>query len=516
MANKINIKLILELSSRGLSRNSIASGKHISKRSVSAVLKRAAELNLTYADVQHVNDADLYRKFFPDKYASEALYVLPDYDYIHKELSRVGVTLKLLWNEYHSKCLQNDQIAVGYTKFCDDYRKYINANKLTNHLTHKPGMITEVDWSGSTMRIVIEHTGEVLPVYLFVATLPYSQYSFVEPCLNMKEDIWLMCHIKMFEFFGGVTNRIICDNLKTGVIKHPKEGDIILNEKYESLGAHYVTAIMPAPVRKPKAKASVEGTVGKIATAVIARLRDCVFHSIDELRAAVYSAVDDFNDAPFQKREGSRRLVFEEERAYLHQLPQMPFEIAEWVYGRKVSLDSHVVFKKNRYSCPYQYVGKTVDLKVTVSSVEIYHNHERLSTHKRFPDYVSNRYSTHPEDMPDRFQKPEWDERRIRNWSEKIGKYTGTVINRIFESVQIKEQAYNPSLSVLNLSKSYGNDRLEIACGIALERIYSPRYRHIKAILTSERDKAVMPERRSKEQGYIRGAAYYGGDSDDE
>ena len=192
-----------------------------------------------------------------------------------------------------------------------------------------------------------------------------------------------MCHIKMFEFFGGVTNRIICDNLKTGVIKHPKEGDIILNEKYESLGAHYVTAIMPAPVRKPKAKASVEGTVGKIAAAVIARLRDCVFHSIDELRAAVYSAVDDFNDAPFQKREGSRRLVFEEERAYLHQLPQMPFEIAEWVYGRKVSLDSHVVFKKNRYSCPYQYVGKTVDLKVTVSSVEIYHNHERLSTHKR-------------------------------------------------------------------------------------------------------------------------------------
>lgn len=517
MANKINIKLILELSSRGLSRNRIASEKHMSKRSVSTVLNRAAELGLTYADIQHMDNTDLYRKFFPDKYTSEALYVLPDYDYVHKELSRVGVTLKLLWNEYHSKCLQSDQIAVGYTKFCDDYRKYINTNNLTNHLTHKPGMVAEVDWSGSTMRIVIEHTGEILPVYLFVATLPYSQYSFVEPCLNMKEDTWLMCHIKMFEFFGGVTSRVVCDNLKTGVIKHPKEGDIILNEKYEALGAHYVTAIMPAPVRTPKAKASVEGTVGKIATAVIARLRDRTFHAIDELRVAVYSAVDDFNNASFQKREGSRRLVFEEEREYLHRLPPTPFEIAEWTYGRKVSLDSHVVFKKNRYSCPYQYVGKKVDLKVTTSSVEIYYQHERLSTHKRFPDYVSNHYSTHLEDMPDRFQKPEWDEKRIRNWSAKIGKYTEVVIDRIFESVQIKEQAYNPSLSVLNLSKSYGDSRLETACGIALERIHSPRYRHLKAILTAERDKkTVISEKRLTEQGYVRGSAYYGGDSDDE
>ena len=79
----------------------------------------------------------------------------------------------------------------------------------------------------------------------------------------------------MYNFFGGVPTGLICDNLKTGVVAHPKEGEIILTQDYEALGAHYVTAIMPAGIRKPKQKASVEGTVGKIATAIIAKLRNC-------------------------------------------------------------------------------------------------------------------------------------------------------------------------------------------------------------------------------------------------
>ena len=148
---------------------------------------------------------------------------------------------------------------------------------------------------------------------------------------------------------------------------------------------------------------------------------------------------------------------------------------------------------------------------------EIYYQHERLTTHLKFPDYVINRYSTHPEDMPDRFQKPEWDENRIRRWADSIGKYAAEVIDRISRSVQIKEQEYNPCLSVLNLSKSYTPERLETACSIALDRIQSPRYRHLKAILSANQDKnAAMPSESTDEQGYVRGAEYYGGTTDAE
>ena len=370
------------------------------------------------------------------------------------------------------------------------------------------------------MTIVDRNTGEVIPVFLFVATLPYSQYSYVEPCLNMKENTWLRCNVNMFEFFGGTTVRVVCDNLKVGVISHPREGDIILNDKYESFGNHYFTAIMPADVRKPKQKASVEGTVGKIATAIIAKLRNEVFYSMDDLRFAVAEALKIFNDAPFQKREGSRTQVFNEvEKSYLRELPALPFEISEWIYGHSVNLDCHVAYKKNRYSVPYQYVGKKVDLKVSDSVLEIYFKGERISTHKKLPDYIQYGWSTHSEDMPDQFQKPEWDDIRIKNWAYSIGNNTGEVIDRIFSKVKVKEQGYNSSLSVLRLSKSYSEKRLEIACEMALTKVRSPRYHHLKSILSSNQD-LVYIENRSKiereeinkgVQGYVRGPEYYGG-----
>lgn len=252
MAKKINVKLILELRAANMSRNGIAATRHISKNSVSDVFHIADSKGISYRDVRELEEEQVYRMFYPEKHVVENMYCNPDYEYVHKELRKVGVTLKLLWQEYQDKCSYENVISLGYTKFCAGYGDYTIGNKLTNHLEHKPGIITEVDWSGPTMSYVDITTGELITVYLFVATLPYSQYSYVECCLDMKQDTWLRCHIHMFEFFNGVTLRTVCDNLKTGVISHPKEGDIILNDNYEALGFHYTTAIMPTGVRKPK------------------------------------------------------------------------------------------------------------------------------------------------------------------------------------------------------------------------------------------------------------------------
>jgi len=521
MANKIKVKLILELRSAHMSRNAIASTRQMSKNSVSDVFHISDHLSITFNDVKDMSEQEVYHMFYPDKHAIEKLYEDPNYEYVHKELKKVGVTLKILWFEYDDKCKGNNDIAMGYTKFCEGYGNHTIANKLTNHLNHKPGIITEVDWSGPTMSYVDVLIGDKITVYLFVATLPYSQYAYVEPCLDMKQDTWLRCHVHMFEFFEGVTIRTVCDNLKTGVIKHPREGDIVLNESYEALGSHYMTAIMPAGVRKPKQKASVEGTVGKIATAIIAKLRNEVHNSFIELKIAVSKALSDFNENPFQKREGSRKEIFQEEKKYLQTLPTIPYEIAKWLYKRKVNFDCHVVYEKNRYSCPYQHVGKSVDLKIMDSSIEIYLLGERISTHTKFPDYISNRYATQDEDMPAQFLTPEWDDVRIKNWASSVGNSASTVIERIFSGVKIKEQGYNPSLSVLRLSKTYSEARLETACELALTKIKAPRYKHLKSILSSNQDQMYLERKNASTNppnpigGYVRGAAYYGGNSHD-
>lgn len=139
--------------------------------------------------------------FFPDKFAVEYLYEEPDYDYIHAELRRTGVTLKLLWEEYKDECVKNGTLPMGYTKYCEGYRKHTVVNNLTNHLDNKPGVKIEVDWSGPTMSYCDTATGEIVTVYLFVGTLPYSQYSYVEPTLDMKMDSFLRCHVHMYEYF---------------------------------------------------------------------------------------------------------------------------------------------------------------------------------------------------------------------------------------------------------------------------------------------------------------------------
>ena len=520
MAKRIKVKLILELRAAQMSQREICKTRKMSQHSVGDVYKIADQLGITYESIREKSEEEVYRMFYPDKYAYESLYKKVDYGYVHAEPKRTGVNLKLLWREYKDACVKTGDLSMGYTKFCEGYSEHVLANSLTNHLRHKPGMVCEVDWSGSTMSIVNRVTGEIIKVYLYVATLPYSQYSYVEPCLDMKQNTWIKCNVNMFEYFGGSTVRIVCDNLKTGVISHPREGDIILNEKYEDFGNHYLTAIMPAGVRKPKHKPSVEGTVGKIATAIIAKLRNKTFFTLEDLKIATMQELKNFNDAPFQKRQGSRTVVFKEtEKQHLRTLPSTPYEVAEWVHGHTANIDCHVVYRTNRYSLPYQYVGKKIDLKVSESLVEIYFKGERIGSHKKLPDYAKYQWSTKEEHMPDKFHHSEWDDVRIKKWALSIGVCTGEVVNRIFKAVKIKEQGYNSALSVLRLSKTYSDKRLEAACALALEKIRTPRYRSLKAILSSNQDQiylaktaeSVRKERNESIVGYVRGSEFYGG-----
>lgn len=516
MARKIRAKLIMELREQGMSRRSIAKTRRMSMESVCEVFGIAEERGISWADVEPLTDEEAYRLFYPDRGVRESVFEDPDWGYVHKEMAKVGVNLRLLHDEYRERCRREGKVAMGYTKFCGDYGTWTAANNLTKRIEHKAGQSCEVDWSGPTLGkgLVSPVTGEVSKIYLFVGVLPFSQMAYFEPTLDMKERTWLKCHVHMYEYWGGVPERTVCDNLKTGVVKHPREGEIVLNDAYEALGEHYMTAIMPAQVRKPKQKASAEGTVRDAATWVIAQLRNEAFATIEDARAAVRRCLDAYNAHPFQKREGSRDSVFAEaEAAELRPLPDVRYDVCEWVYNRSVGLDFHVVYAKNRYSVPHRYVGRKVDLRVGESTLSIYHAGERIATHPLFPSYVRNAYSTDASHMPDAFVKSEWDDARIRGRAHEIGPSCAEVVERIFARVKVREQVYNPALSVLRLSKKYGDERLEAACAHALPRLTSPRYRHLKAILDSNLDEGPSPasaeQGSARPSGHVRGADYY-------
>ena len=113
----------------------------------------------------------------------------------------------------------------------------------------------------------------------------------------------------------------------------------------------------------------------------------------------------------------------------------------------------------------------------------------------------------------------EWDKARFLKWASGIGEATHQVIQGIFDSYRIEEQAYKGCLSLLKLADKYTPKRLEQACKAALERIPNPRYKNIRLILESGNDKAVassnLSSRTTPDESYalVRGASYYGGGS---
>ena len=262
MARKIPVKLILELRAAKLSMRKIAAIRRISRHSVSEVFRIANERNIAYQDVKDMGDEELYQLFFPEKHFIETMFEEPDYAKIHQELKKVGVTLKLLWEEYTANCRSTGQLCIQYSQFCKLYRDYADRHRLTMHIRHKPGDKMMVDWAGKPLQLHNPVTGTVSKAYIFVGTLPFSMYCFAEAFPDMKEESWINANIHMVQFFGGVARLLIPDNLKTGIVSNRKHEDPVANQAYQEFADHYRTAILPARVLAPKDKAAVEGNVG--------------------------------------------------------------------------------------------------------------------------------------------------------------------------------------------------------------------------------------------------------------
>lgn len=256
-------KQIIKLRQQGFSQRRIADSLKVSRNTISKVLVAFEKHEHLDQMLDTLNDEEFHRQLFPEEQLLPSL-VIPDFDYIHKELLKVGVTLRLLWDDYVDECRRSNKPPYMYSQFCKLYQDHVNKNRLTMHIKHKPGDKIMVDWTGTTLPLHDELTGRVIKVYLFVGTLPFSMYCYAQACLTMKEDEWINAHVKMWEFFQRTSRLLIPDNLKTGITSHKKYEDPITNKSYQELGDYYGTAILPARVLKPQDKAAVESSVGSL------------------------------------------------------------------------------------------------------------------------------------------------------------------------------------------------------------------------------------------------------------
>ena len=267
-----NYKEIIRLHSLGLNKTRIAESCGCARSTVITALHKAEENGLSWNAVKNLSSEKVTRKLCPATSMGQR-YSMPDYEWVHKEMQKSGVTLSLLWVEYCERCRQNGELPYKSTQFNKYYADYVHKTKATMHLEHKPSENLQVDWAGQTAGITDTDTGERLPAYLFVAVLPYSGYAYTEAFLNMKQEAWITAHVHAYNYFGGVTRILTPDNLKTGVIKNTRT-ETVLNKAYQEMAEHYGTAIIPTRPRTPKDKAFVEVSVGVVSTWILAALRN--------------------------------------------------------------------------------------------------------------------------------------------------------------------------------------------------------------------------------------------------
>lgn len=488
------------------SNREIGRSLNISAGTVSNYLFRAKAAGIDWSVAMERTEAELNERLFLPAKNPSVKRILPNWEYMHAELRKKGVTLMLLWREYR----EQQQDGVAYSQFCEHYRRYTKQISPVMRQVHKAGEKTFVDYAGMTIPWLDPTTGEIHEAQVFVGSLGASQFTFVEVTKSQSLADWIGSHIRMWNYFGGVSTMVVPDNLKSGVTKaHRYDPDI--NANYQHVGEHYGFAIVPARIAAPKDKAKVENAVGCVERQILAPLRHLTFTSLAEINAAIKPRLAAFNQQSFQKMKTSRRELFEQvDKPALKPLPQAPYQYAEWKQA-KINIDYHFVFDEHYYSVPCQYIHHAIEIRATTNTVECFYQGKRIAAHVR--SRKRYQHTTLAEHMPKNHRAhAEWTPERIKRWALKMGPNTSKFIEHLIASRAFPQQAFRSCLGVLRLGQRFGEMRLEKACIIALQTGIT-RYQQVEALLKNKMDDAAVTESKSTpviaHHTNIRGAEYY-------
>ena len=212
------LKAILQLKyGGGLSHRQIASSLSISASVVSTYARRAAQLGLDCWPLpENWDDGRLTREFQKTQNHSKVSRPTPDWGELHQQLKCKGVTLELLWQEYAER---NPDNHFSYNHFCRLYRQFRPKLSLSMRQLHRAGEKLFIDYTGQTIPLVDPESGECRQAQIFVAVFGASNYTFAEATLSQGLEDWCMSHKRAFDYFGGLPELLIPDNLKSGVTK---------------------------------------------------------------------------------------------------------------------------------------------------------------------------------------------------------------------------------------------------------------------------------------------------------
>ncbi len=478
------IKQLMILHRQGKGKKTIARILETSKNTVKTYLEKLEVLQnpskgkgWTIDELIRLEDPVLEAKFHAGNpaYKKDGRYEdfksrLP---YFLSELKRVGVTKKLLWEEYRQEFPQG----YSHSQFCFHLQQQQVASRPSMVLLHQPADKLYMDFAGKKLHYTDKDTGEIIKCEVFVACLPYSDYAFAMAVKGQTIGDFLHALSGCLTELGGVPRALVPDNLKAAVTKASRyEPDI--NRGLEDFSNHYGTTVVPARVGKPKDKALVENQVRLIYNRVYAQLRNMQFFDLTTLNEAIRQKVKAHNQTRMQQRPYCREERFlAEEKKGLSPLPEQKYELKSYT-ELTVAKNNHLQLyeDKHYYSVPYRLIGQKVKVIYTRNMVYIYHKGKQVAAHIR--SYVAGKYTTVKEHLCSHHQhykdrSPQY----YINQAERKSVSLHRLITLIFTQDRYPEQLYKTCDGLFRLYRRTEPERFEKACQIAIEhQNYSYRF----------------------------------------
>ena len=487
------IKQILQLRNDGVAIREIARRIGLSRNSVKKYLHR---LNIEYQQ-DEAGPADKELAFIA--YKSQAIpeditrreELEKHFLYAEKELTKTGVTRYILWLEYKEQYPKG----YNYSQYCHHFKKLLKHTDAVMHQDYPPGDMIMIDFAGKKLSYTDKDSGKEIACEVFVAVLPHSGLIFCKAVASQKTPDFVSAINAMLKYFGGVPKTILCDNLKTAVIR-PCKYEPVFTEACYQLSEHYQTTFSAARPYSPRDKAMVELAVKIVYTNIYALLRTRQFYSADQLNHSIREKLEDLNNnKAYKKTNHPRRYFFDQaELSSLKPLPSEGFTIKN-ISMATVQRNYHIQLKDDKlyYSVPYTYIGKKVKVLYDSRTVEIYYDHERIAMHIR--SHAIKGWNTIAEHMPSNHQAMQerkgWTKEKLLYMAARIGQYTKYAAEHMLSNSIYIEQNYKACFAMLMLGQQYTHERLEAACRRAASgtRI---NYTMIKNILKTGLDKSPM------------------------
>ncbi len=498
------------LSHPELSNREIARQRQCSPTTIARLRSRIAVLGLPLDQLTAMGDDEL-RNWLYDGHASAGELLAPDWNTVLVQLQS-GDNRQEAYDSFLDRCEAGKPIA--YRTFCKHLEPLLDQKNPTMRLLHKPGDKVMVDYAGYNPKALVE--GQERTVQLFAGRLPASGYGFAFVTLSQTLPDWLAANEAMFRYFGGVSNYLVSDNLRSAVTEHRRGKPPLLNATFEKFAEHFDTAIAPARPGKPKDKASIERFVQDVQRKLRRALRERPLLTIDEMNALLVSIVTELNNrVPRKSLDENRRQLFERiDLPALKPLPEGPF-IYFTEKLMKVPATYHVSVEGVDYSVPYRFIASKVVVQTSRLAIEVFHDGKPVAMHRRC--WTRGAVVTDPAHMPPGHRQ--WRAKETADlelWAETRGEpvkviiaaeaargYTGSARQSQFDMVD-------------RLARKHGTEAFEQACARAVA-IGNFSIAHVRELLKAGREglpiRAAAVAVPRTNSGNVRGAAYYAGEA---